>query len=83
MEKILDDLRDFIVTRFDIDEDDEEFTNDVDMFLYGYVDSFGATEIINFMEEKFGVSITNKDLVKYPMNSIDEIVAFITERLGE
>jgi D-alanine--poly(phosphoribitol) ligase subunit 2 len=75
-------LRNFLIENFDIDPDDEEFTDDVDFFTYGFVDSFGAAEIISFMEEAFNIEVTNKDLVKYSMTSIDEIAEYIKIKTG-
>lgn len=82
MDKIKEEVRSFLIENFDIDKDDSEFTDDVDFFTYGYVDSFGAAEIISFMEEKFHIEVTNKDLVKYPMTSIDEIAQYISIKKG-
>jgi D-alanine--poly(phosphoribitol) ligase subunit 2 len=75
-------LRNFLIENFDIDPDDEEFTDDVDFFTYGFVDSFGAAEIIAFMEETFDIEVLNKDLVKYSMTSIDEITEYIKAKTG-
>ncbi len=80
--KIKEEIRSFLIENFDIDKDDNEFTDDVDFFTYGYVDSFGAAEIISFMEENFNIEVSNKDLVKYPMTSIDEIAHYINVKKG-
>ncbi|MBE6013274.1 MAG: acyl carrier protein [Lachnospiraceae bacterium] len=80
--KIKEEIRSFLIENFDIDKDDNEFTDDVDFFTYGYVDSFGAAEIISFIEENFNIEVSNKDLVKYPMTSIDEIAHYISIKKG-
>jgi D-alanine--poly(phosphoribitol) ligase subunit 2 len=80
--KIKEEIRSFLIENFDIDKDDNEFTDDVDFFTYGYVDSFGAAEIISFIEENFNIEVSNKDLVKYPMTSIDEIAHYINVKKG-
>lgn len=82
-DRIKENLRSFLIKQFDIDEDDEEFTDDVDFFTYGYVDSFGAAEIIEYIEKEFDFTVENKDLVKYPMTSIDEITDYIVIKKGE
>ncbi|MDL2248538.1 phosphopantetheine-binding protein [Tyzzerella sp. OttesenSCG-928-J15] len=81
MDEIKLKIREFLIETFDIDRDDDEFSDDVDFFTYGYVDSFGAAEIIAFMEKEFNIEVTNKDLVKYPMTSIDEIGKYIKQKL--
>ena len=43
-------ISEFIKEKFEIG-DDPDFTNDVHLFNEGFVDSFGAVEIIHFVEE--------------------------------
>ena len=50
MEEIKEKLRAFIQEKFEID-DDPDFTDDVHLFNEGFVDSFGAVEIIHFIEQ--------------------------------
>ena len=39
-------LRDYIIQYASIEPDDPDFSDDVDLFDYGFVDSLGATEIV-------------------------------------
>ncbi len=73
-------LRDFIREEFSVPSDDAAFTDDVHLFDYGYVDSFGATELISFVEDRFGVEVRQSDLVAYPLNTIREIATFALQR---
>ena len=45
------------------------------------MDSLGSFSIINFIEETWGVEITQKDLTLYPMNSIQEIAQVVGQKL--
>ncbi|MDR1412371.1 MAG: acyl carrier protein, partial [Actinomycetes bacterium] len=45
-------LRDWIRDHFDIG-DDPDYTDDADIFDLGFVDSFGAVEIIAWIEDSF------------------------------
>lgn len=40
-----------------------------------------AMEIISYVEERFQVEITQKDIVLYPMNSVAEIAAVVSGKL--
>ncbi len=71
MNEIEKKLLDYITETFEIDADDPDFGMDVDLFETGFLDSLGSFSIINFIEETWGVEITQKDLTLYPMNSID------------
>ena len=50
--QIVDQLRSFIQERFEVPETDPDFSNDVHLFDYGYVDSFGAVELNSFVERR-------------------------------
>lgn len=73
-------LYEFIKNNFEI-EDEEDFTFDVNLFDYGYVDSLGAVEIIAHIEEHWNIEISQRDLTLYPMNTINEIAAVIARKL--
>ena len=73
-------LNEFIRENFEIG-DDPDFTNDVHMFNEGFVDSFGAVEIIHFVEETFGIKITQRDITLYPMNTVNEIAAVVKKKI--
>ena len=76
-------LRDYIIQYASIEPDDPDFSDDVDLFDYGFVDSLGATEIVLFLEETFGIEITQADITLYPMNPIDEIAGVVEQKLQE
>lgn len=73
-------ISEFIREHFDIG-DDPDFTNDVHLFNEGFVDSFGAVEIINFVEETYNIEITQKDITLYPMNTVDEIAEVVESKI--
>ena len=72
-------ISEFIKEKFDIG-DDPDFTNDVHLFNEGFVDSFGAVGIIHFVEETYGISITQKDITLFPMNTVNEIAAVVESK---
>ena len=82
MENIKEILRNYILEHFEIEADDPDFSDDVHLFDYGFVDSLGATEIVLFLEEQFNIQITQKDITLYPMNTIDEIAEVVANKLG-
>lgn len=72
-------ISEFIKEKFEIG-DDPDFTNDVHLFNEGFVDSFGAVEIIHFVEETYGISITQKDITLFPMNTVNEIATVVESK---
>lgn len=72
-------ISEFIKDKFEIG-DDPDFSNDVHLFNEGFVDSFGAVEIIHFVEETYGISITQKDITLFPMNTVNEIAEVVESK---
>ncbi|HYE81363.1 MAG TPA: acyl carrier protein [Clostridia bacterium] len=81
-ERIRDTLYNYIRDACEVPEDDTEYTHDVNLFDYGYVDSFGATDILAFIESTYGIEVTQKDLLLYPMSSISEITEYIVKKVN-
>jgi D-alanine--poly(phosphoribitol) ligase subunit 2 len=81
MDDIKTKLRDYIRERYEVPEGDEDFTDDVHLFDYGYVDSFGAVDLIRFVESAFSVTVGQSDLVAYPLNTVNEISDFVAARI--
>ena len=63
--------------------DDPDFGLDVNLFDEGFVDSLGATEIVFYIEDTFGIKITQKDIILYPMNTVREIAQVVEQKLKE
>ena len=82
-EEIASQLRTFVQHRFSIPENDPDFSDDVDLFNYGYIDSIGAVELTGFAERQFGIQFTDSDWVSYPLSSVREISIFVAKRLQE
>lgn len=83
IEEIKSTIMAYIMDKFQIEQDDEEFTPDVHLFDYGYIDSFGATELISFIETKYGIEVTKKDLMLTSLNTVNEIASFVEKKTGE
>jgi methoxymalonate biosynthesis acyl carrier protein len=80
LEDVKKQLREFIRARFNVPDNDADFSDDVHLFDYGYVDSFGAVELTTFVKEKFDIEVKDTDLIAYPMNTISEIAQFVVTR---
>jgi D-alanine--poly(phosphoribitol) ligase subunit 2 len=74
-------IREYVQREFNVPEDDPDFSNEVNLFDYGYIDSFGAVSLTTFLESTFQIAITERDLGAYPLTSIKEFAMFIGRRL--
>ena len=63
IEEITKTLREYIVERYAVPADDADFTEDVHLFDYGYVDSFGAVDLVSYVQKAFGVKVSQADML--------------------
>jgi D-alanine--poly(phosphoribitol) ligase subunit 2 len=68
---IADALEQFIRDQFHVTDDDPDFSRQVHLYEYGYVDSIGATEVLNFVETTFGIKIPDALLFSEQAACID------------
>ena len=80
--EIAEHLESYIKKKHDVDDDDGDFDNNVNLFDYGYVDSFGAADLIAHIDSFFNVAITDTDLITKSMNTINEIASVIEAKLS-
>jgi acyl carrier protein len=73
-------IRGYIQNRFSVPADDPDFTDDVHLFDYGYIDSFGAVELTMFVEAEFTIKLTEADMVVFPLNTVNQIADFVGKR---
>jgi acyl carrier protein len=83
IDEITSELRGFIQKRFGIPENDSDFNDEVDLFNYGYIDSFGAVELSSFIEGQFSIRLTESDWATFPLDTIREISSFVAKRQKE
>jgi D-alanine--poly(phosphoribitol) ligase subunit 2 len=80
MNEIEQAIYNFISERFQLDSD-PDYTPEVNLFDFGFVDSLGATEILLFLEQNWNIEITQADLILYAMDSVCEIAAVVQTKL--
>ena len=80
IDKVTFELRGFVRERFGIPENDSDFNDEVNLFNYGYIDSFGAVELTSFIESQFSIRLTDADWATFPLDTIREISSFVAKR---
>ena len=64
--------------------DDDGALKDADSFLEsGTLDSTGIMELILFLEETFGLKVSDEDMVPENLDSIDSLVAYVERKQAE
>ena len=80
-EQIESQVRDFILEQFLLDTDNCDLANDASFLESGIVDSTGILELIAFLEETYHITIEDDDLVPSNLDSLNNVVAFVTKKL--
>jgi acyl carrier protein len=81
MEKseIMSKIEQFIHTNFIFDEN-LALAKDQSLLDSGVIDSTGVLELVNFLEETFGFTVNDEELVPDNLDSINNITAFVQKK---
>ncbi|MEW6050266.1 MAG: acyl carrier protein [Candidatus Zixiibacteriota bacterium] len=75
-------LRQFVVDSFLIGEEDAGF-GDADSFMRsGIIDSTGILELTAFLEQRYGVTVEDNEMVPTNLDSIENLVTYLTRKLS-
>jgi acyl carrier protein len=77
----IDAVREFIVENF-LFGDGESLRGDTSLMEEGIMDSTGILELLFFIEETFGFSVKDDELVPENMDSLQNITRFIDRKLN-
>lgn len=81
-ETIRQDLRAFINESFLVGDESTTFTDSDSFMRNGIIDSTGVLELTAFLEEKYGVSPEDEEMVPSNLDSIDNLVKYIGQKLN-
>ncbi len=79
-QSIGDDMRRFMADTFFIDFD-HDVTPDTDLFAGGFIDSYGFVQLIDFIEQNYGVRIEDDDFESPLISSFRGLLTLVSERL--
>ena len=73
-------LRQFIVENFLFGKEDAPLANGDSLLELGIIDSTGVLELVSFLEQKYGFTIKDEELVPENLDSIDRLVQFVRRK---
>ena len=73
-------LRQFIVENFLFGKEDAPLANTDSLLELGIIDSTGVLELVSFLEQKYGFTIQDDELVPENLDSIDRLVQFVRRK---
>jgi acyl carrier protein len=80
MQQIKSEIRKFIVENYLYGQDDG-FKEDDSFMNKGLIDSTGVLELVSFIEEKYGISVPDEELVPANLDSVENLANFIRGKL--
>lgn len=69
-------IRQFIIENF-IFEENSSLNGETSFLESGIIDSTGILELVSFLEENFGISVADEELVPENLDSIANVVAYL------
>ncbi|MDA8170999.1 MAG: acyl carrier protein [Nitrospiraceae bacterium] len=80
--QIRTDIRDFLIENFLYGQDGGRLKEDVSLLETGLIDSTGILELVSFIEDKYGVTVNDNELVPDNFDSINKLAHFILKKIG-
>jgi acyl carrier protein len=72
-------IKNFIVTNYYV-ADVDALTDSASFLDRGLIDSTGVLELVGFVEDEFGVSVQDDDIVPDNFDSIQNLAAYVARR---
>ncbi len=79
MSTTVDAIRTFIFENFLFDADDG-LQNDDSFLDKGIIDSTGVLELVEWLEDEFGVPVEDEELVPENLDSVNQLAAFVARK---
>jgi len=75
------DLTQFILDNFLYGQDDGILGDDISFLEKGIIDSTGVLELVSFIEETYGISVDDEDLIPDNFDSLNKLSSFIAQKM--
>jgi len=81
MASMKSEIRQFIANQF-LFGDDKKLGDDDSLLEAGIIDSNGILELINYLEERYGIKVNDDELMPENLDTIASIAAFLAKKAG-
>jgi len=75
-----DKVRSYILENYLFTDDQSELNNQDSFLEKGIIDSTGILEVIFFLEEEFGISVEDEEMIPENLDSVNNIVKYIDSK---
>ena len=77
---VKEELRTFIVENFMFGQENKNFSDAASMLENGLIDSTGVLELVAFVEEKYGISVADEELLPANFDSVDNLAEYVRKK---
>ena len=79
MTEIREQVRSFVRTNFYV-PDAVTLSDDASLLEQGIIDSTGVLELVGFIEDSFGITIEDAEMVPQNLDSVGRIASFVQQK---
>jgi len=79
-ETIKDSVKAFVIENFLFGDTSQNLADSDSLIENGVIDSTGVLELVAFIEDRYGVTVADADIVPANLDSLDRIAAFIATK---
>ena len=76
-------VKDFLRGRLLLRVSGVRLTEDTQLLEHGALDSTGVLELVSFLEQEFGITVADEEIVPDNLNSLRQIAGYVSRKLGE
>jgi len=76
-------IREFIATRLLYSESGFGYSDETPLFREGILDSLAVVELVEFVQEHFGIKVEQPELRPDNFDSVARLTAFVCSKLGK
>jgi acyl carrier protein len=73
-------IRAFIAENFLLGDDVQNLPGSASLIDAGIIDSTGVLELVGFLEDRYGIRISDHELLPENLDSIDNVIRFVGEK---
>ncbi|MBI3899544.1 MAG: acyl carrier protein [Gammaproteobacteria bacterium] len=73
-------IREFILSNYLFTNDASALKNEDSFLKRGIIDSTGILEVIQFLDDEFGVKVADEEMSPENLDSVNNLVAFIKRK---
>ena len=74
-------IRQFIIDNFLYGDEEVQLSVDDSLLEQGIIDSTGVLELVGFLESKYGIEISHKELLPTNFDSIDKLIRLVQRKM--